>query len=182
MLNRTTLARPYARAAFEAARDDDALARWSEALGLASDIAATEEMHYLAGDPRVGGDRLLELFAGVNKDSGKDSFDDSFENFLRVVITNGRLELLPEIAIQYEQRRREAEQRIRVEVFSARPMDDKQSSELAKRLEERFGREVEMHVEIDESLIGGAVIRAGDQVIDGSVRGRLEQLGRRINA
>jgi F-type H+-transporting ATPase subunit delta len=178
MLNRTTLARPYARAAFEAARDADALSRWSEALELASEIAGTEEMHYLSGDPRMGGDRLLELITDI----GGERFDESFTNFLKVVITNGRLELLPEIAVQYEQYRREAEQRIRVEVYSARPMDDKESDELAERLKARFGREVDMHVEVDESLIGGAGIRAGDKVIDGSVRGRLEQLGRRINA
>jgi len=178
MLNRTTLARPYARAAFEAARDADALARWSEALALASEIAVTEELHYLAGDPRVGGDRLLQLITDI----GQDTFDESFTNFLKVVIVNGRLELMPEIASQYEQYRREAEQRIKVEVFSARPMDDKESDKLAERLKARFGRDVDMHVEIDESLIGGAVIRAGDKVIDGSVRGRLEQLGRRVNA
>lgn len=178
MLNRTTLARPYARAAFEAARDADALPRWSEALELAADIAATEELRYLAGDPRMGGDRLLELITDI----GKDTFDESFTNFLKVVITNGRLELLPEIAAQYEQYRREAEQRIRVEVVSARPMGDDESKALAERLKARFGREVDMQVEVDESLIGGAVIRAGDKVIDGSVRGRLEQLGRRINA
>ena len=178
MLNRTTLARPYARAAFEAARDADALARWSEALELASDIAATEELHYLSGDPRVGGDRLLELITDI----GKDRFDDSFTNFLKVLITNGRLELMPEIALQYEQYRRESEQRIRVEVVSAKPMEDAETGKLAERLKARFGREVDMHVEVDESLIGGAVIRAGDKVIDGSVRGRLEQLGRRINA
>ena len=177
MLNRTTLARPYARAAFEAARDANELARWSESLALASEIASTEEMHYLSGDPRVGGDRLLELISDI----GKDQFDESFTNFLKVAITNGRLELMPEIAAQYEQYRREAEQRIRVEVVSARPMDDEQSDRLAERLKARFGREVDMHVEVDESLIGGAVIRAGDQVIDGSVRGRIEQLGRRIN-
>ncbi|NBB93779.1 MAG: F0F1 ATP synthase subunit delta [Gammaproteobacteria bacterium] len=178
MLNRTTLARPYARAAFEAARDADALPRWSEALELASEIAATEELHYLSGDPRVGGDRLLELITDI----GGDRFDESFTNFLKVVIINGRLALLPEIAAQYEQYRREAEERIRVEVYSARPMDDEESNKLAERLKARFGREVDMHVEVDESLIGGAVIRAGDKVIDGSVRGRLEQLGRRINA
>jgi len=178
MLNRTTLARPYARAAFEAARDADELPRWSEALELAAEIAATEEVHYLAGDPRVGGDRLLELMADI----GKDRFDESFVNFLKVVITNGRLELMTDIASQFEQYRREAEQRVRVEVFSARPMDGQESSALAERLKARFGREVDMHVEVDESLIGGAVIRAGDKVIDGSVRGRLEQLGRRINA
>lgn len=178
MINRITLARPYARAAFEAAHEAEALARWSDALELASQIAATEELHYLSGDPRVGGDRLLELMADI----GGDQFDESFINFLKIVIANGRLELLPEIAAQYEQYRREAEQRIRVEVFSARPMDDDESSALAERLKGRFGREVDLVVEVDESLIGGAVIRAGDKVIDGSVRGRLEQLGRRINA
>ena len=178
MLNRTTLARPYARGAFEAARETDAFARWSEALALASEIAGTDELHYLSGHPRVGGDRLLELITDI----GKDQFDESFTNFLRVVIINGRLELMPEIALQYEQYRRDAEKRIKVEVFSARPMDDKESDELAERLKARFGRDVDMHVEVDESLIGGAIIRAGDKVIDGSVRGRLEQLSRRINA
>ncbi|WP_376694420.1 F0F1 ATP synthase subunit delta [Wenzhouxiangella sp. EGI_FJ10409] len=178
MINRTTLARPYARAAFEAGRDADALSRWSESLALAAEIAATEEMHYLSGDPRMGGDRLLELIIDV----GQGQFDESFVNFLKVVIVNGRLELMHEIAAQFEASRREAEHRIRVEVFSARPMGDEESSALAERLKSRFGREVDMHVEVDESLIGGAVIRAGDKVIDGSVRGRLEQLGRRINA
>jgi F-type H+-transporting ATPase subunit delta len=178
MLNRTTLARPYARAAFEAARDADGLARWSEALELAAEIASTEELRTLIGDPRMGGDRLLELITGI----GKDTFDEAFTNFLKVVILNGRLELMPEIAVQYEQYRRESEERIRVEVISAKPMDDEASEALAARLKARFGREVDMHVDVDESLIGGAIIRAGDKVIDGSVRGRLEQLGRRINA
>lgn len=178
MLNRTTLARPYARAAFDAAREADALPGWSEALEHAAEVAATEEMRYLSGDPRVGGDRLLELF----RDIGGERFDESFVNFLKVIIINGRLELLPEIAAQYEQRRREAEQRVRVDVTSARPMDDAQSKHLSERLEARFGREIDLYVTVDESLIGGAIIRAGDEVIDGSVRGRLEQLTRRINA
>lgn len=176
MLNRTTLARPYARAAFEAARDADALADWSEALELAAEVGATEEMSYLSGHPRVGGDRLLELFAEI----GKDRFGESFMNFLRLVITNGRLALLPDIAAQYEKLRRDAEDRIRVEVTSAKPMDEAESEKLAQRLAKRFGRAVDMHVEVDASLIGGAVIRAGDKVIDGSVRGRLEQLERRM--
>lgn len=178
MLNRTTLARPYARAAFEAAHEADAMPRWSDALELAAEIAGTEELHYLAGDPRMGGDRLLELITGI----GQDRFDQPFINFLKVVIINGRLELMPEIAAQYEQYRREAEQRIRVEVYSARPMDEEETSALAERLKARFEREVDLHVEVDGSLIGGAIIRAGDKVIDGSVRGRLEQLDRQINA
>lgn len=176
MLNRSTLARPYARAAFEAARDEDRLDRWSQALEFAAGMLDTEVMRYLVGDPRVGRDRVLDVFAEV----GGDRFDDSFLNFLRITTVNGRLELLPEIAAQFEHYRRDAEQRIKVHVASAMAMDDDETARLAERLKARFGREVEMDVEVDESLIGGAVIRAGDQVIDGSVRGRLEQLGRQM--
>lgn len=176
MLNRSTLARPYARAAFRFARDEGRVEQWGEALAFAGGMLATEVMRYLAGDPRVGRDRVLDIFADV----GGERFDKSFLNFLRIATINGRLELLPEIASQFEQLRRDAEHRIKVRVASAMPLDDEQASRLGERLRARFGREVEMDVEIDESLIGGAVIRAGDQVIDGSVRGRLEQLGRQI--
>lgn len=176
MLNRTTLARPYARAAFEAASADDTLERWSDALTFAATMVGTEEMHYLVGDPRMGGERVLEVFVEV----GKDRFDEAFLNFLRIAIANGRLELLPEISEQFEEQRRQADARIKVQVVSAMPMDDEQTDRLADRLKSRFGREIEMDVEVDESLIGGAIIRAGDQVIDGSVRGRLEQLGRQM--
>lgn len=176
MLNRSTLARPYARAAFEAARASDTQERWSDALTFAATMVGTDEMHYLVGDPRMGGDRVLEVFAEV----GKDRFDEAFLNFLRIAMANGRLELLPEIAVQFEEQRREAEKRLKVQVVSAMPMDDEQTDRLANRLKARFGLEIDMDVEVDESLIGGAVIRAGDQVIDGSVRGRLEQLGRQM--
>lgn len=178
MLNRTTLARPYARAAFEAAQAASQFERWSDALGLAAEIAGSDALRELIGDPRIGGERLLEIV----RDVGGAAFDESFINFLKVVIVNGRLELLPEMAVLYEQYRREAEAQIRVDVRSARPMDEEQSRALAERLKARFGRDVELHVEVDESLIGGAIIRAGDQVIDGSVRGRLEQLSKRVGA
>lgn len=176
MLNRATLARPYARAAFDAARDADAIERWSDNLGLASEISATPQVHDLAGDPRVSRDQVLEVFADI----GQDRFDDHFANFLRTLALNGRLELLPEIAAQFEHHRREAEKRIQVHVASAMEMSEEETRQLGERLKARFGREVELEIEVDESLIGGAVIRAGDQVIDGSVRGRLEQLGRRM--
>ncbi|HLR87780.1 MAG TPA: F0F1 ATP synthase subunit delta [Wenzhouxiangella sp.] len=176
MLNRTTLARPYARAALSAARDANELSEWSHRLALAAEIAGNEQVRQLGGDPRVGGDRMLALMSDV----AGDRFNDSFINFLRVIITNDRLSLLPEIAALYEQYRREAEAQIRVEVISARPLDDEQASALAKRLKARFDREVDLHVEVDESLVGGAIIRAGDMVIDGSVRGRLRQLERQL--
>lgn len=176
MLNRATLARPYARAAFEAAREEDRLERWGRNLEIAAAVAATPEVHALAGNPRVERERLLSLFTDV----GGEDFDEHFANFLRVLAANDRLELLPEIAAQFEHHRREAEGRIRVHVVSAMSMSDEETRKLGERLKDRFGREVELEVEVDESLIGGAVIHAGDQVIDGSVKGRLEQLGRQM--
>jgi F-type H+-transporting ATPase subunit delta len=176
MLNRTTLARPYARAVFQVARDAGRLAEWSEALAFASQIASSDEIEQFNGDPRVGREQLLALI----NDLGGDRFDDQVKNFLKVLMNYDRLELLPEISAQYEFYRREAEARLRVQVSSAMPMSDEESGRLAERLKARFGREIDLDVDVDESLIGGAVIRAGDQVIDGSVRGRLEQLGRQL--
>ncbi len=176
MINRTTLARPYARAAFEVARQAATLDQWSSSLALASATAASDEVRQFSGDPRVAREQLLKLLVDV----GEGRFDDQFVNFLKVLLTYGRLDLLPEIAAQYEFLRREAEARIRVQVASAMPMSEQQTEVLTQRLKSRFGREVELEIEIDPDLIGGAVIRAGDLVIDGSVRGRLEQLGRSL--
>jgi F-type H+-transporting ATPase subunit delta len=177
MLNRTTLARPYARAVFEVARDAGQLPAWSERLVYAAALVSSPEIRQFSGDPRISRDQMLKLFS----DLGEGRFDDQFIAFLQVLINFGRLGLLPEIAAQFEHYRREAEARIRVEVSSAMPMSDEEVAGLSKRLQARFGREVDLDIEVDASLIGGAVIRAGDQVIDGSVRGRLEQLGRSLS-
>lgn len=176
MLNRFTLARPYARATFEVARKTGNLQGWSENLQLAAAAAADPEIRQHAGDPRVGREQLLKLLLDI----GEGRFDESFRNFLKVLIDFGRFALLPEIAAQYEFLRREAEGRLRVNVESAMPVSDEEAARLTERLKTRFGREVELEINVDASLIGGAVIRAGDQVIDGSVRGRLEQLGRQL--
>jgi F-type H+-transporting ATPase subunit delta len=177
MLNRTTLARPYARAVFAVARQGGRLPAWSENLALAATIAGDPEIRQFTGDPRVGREQLLKLISGL----GEGRFDDTFNNFLKVMVTYDRLELLPEVAAQFEHLRREAENRINVQVTSAMPLSGEESQLLTERLKARFGREVDLDIEVDASLIGGAVIRAGDQVIDGSVRGRLEQLGRQLS-
>jgi F-type H+-transporting ATPase subunit delta len=176
MLNRTTLARPYARAVFQVARDAGQLSDWSDALQFAAAIASSEDIDQFYGDPRVDREQLLTLIT----DLGGDRFNDQFKNLLKVLMNYDRLNLLPEIASQYEYYRREAEARLRVHVSTAMPMDDAETQKLSERLKARFGRDIDLDVDIDESLIGGAVIRAGDQVIDGSVRGRLEQLGRQL--
>ncbi|MEN1728554.1 MAG: F0F1 ATP synthase subunit delta [Pseudomonadota bacterium] len=176
MLNRTTLARPYARAVFQVARDAGQLGEWSDTMAFAAEVASSDEIQQFNGDPRVGREQLLALIT----DLGGERFTDQVKNFLKVLMNYDRLDLLPEIAAQYEFYRREAEARLRVEVSSALPMSKEETGRLAERLKARFGREIDLDVDVDESLIGGAVIRAGDQVIDGSVRGRLEQLGRQL--
>lgn len=172
MLNLATLARPYARAAYDAASDAGAVADWSQALALASSVFSEPEVQRLAHDPRVTSEQVFELFAAV----GGERFEPPFGGFLRVLLQNDRLDLLPEITVQFEVLRAEAEQRIKVRVASAVALDDEQQARLRDRLAKRYGREVDLENEIDPELIAGVVIHAGDQVIDGSVRGRLNRL------
>lgn len=176
MISRITLARPYARAAFQAAHAAGALTDWRQRLTLAAEIADTPEMRELIDNPRIGRDRLVELFGDI----GGARFDEAFVNFLRTLGHYDRFELLPEIAAQFEFLRREAEQRVHVHVTSAYPLGQEERDGLIERLKRRFGREIDLEVDVDDSLIGGVVIRSGDEVIDGSVRGRLEQLGKRL--
>lgn len=178
MLNRTTLARPYARAAYLVAAEQDSVARWTDCLELAAQVALAEEMPALLLDPRLTRDQLLSLFTDV----GGERFDQSFVNFLKTLSSYRRLALLPDIHVQFEALRREAEARIHVEVTSAHPMSDEETTHLTERLRARFGREVDLAVVVDATLIGGAIIRAEDQVIDGSVRGQLERLARQVAA
>ncbi len=176
MLNRTTLARPYARAAFLAAREEGALARWSEQLAVLAAVVSDEQVQPLLTDPRINREDLLAMFNDV---AGGELGED-VRNFLQILADNGRLSLLPDVFAQYEFLRREIEQRIQVRVTSAQPMSDEESASLAAKLKARYGREVDLDIEVDAHLIGGAVIRAGDEVIDGSVRGRLERLARQV--
>lgn len=176
MLAETTLARPYARAAFDLAAKAGTVDHWSEALGLAANVAADPEAAALIGNPRVDGDRLLSLFGDVLG----ERMDKAVRGFLNVLMHYRRLPLLPEVAVQFEALRRASEDRVRVRVTSAVEMDEEQREKLAARLKQRFGSEIDMETEVDADLIGGVIVRAGDKVIDASVRGRLQQLGRQL--
>ncbi len=178
MLNRTTLARPYARAAFLAASDQGALERWSHNLELAAHVALNDEIRALLTDPRYAREQIL----GVFFDAGGENFDSSFQSFLKTLDQYRRLELLPDILAQFAALRREAEDRLQVLVTSAHSVSDEDAENLRERLRKRFGRDIELEIKVDASLIGGAVIRAGDEVIDGSVRGQLERLKRQVAA
>lgn len=175
-MSNAILARPYARAVFQLAQENDALADWSRTLELLSLIAGDERVAALLRSPRVAAEQRAELIRSI----ADKQLDERGDNFVRLLADNGRLPLLPEIREQYEALRAEAEGRIDARVISASELDDKQQKRIADALQKRFEREIRLHCEVDESLLGGAVIRAGDRVIDGSLRGRLERLGSRL--
>jgi F-type H+-transporting ATPase subunit delta len=172
MSSLTTLARPYAKAAFELAQDQQALARWEDMLVLATDMAMDDSMVGLLESPHVASDTVVKIIT----DAAGDTFNDRFRDFLSVLAVNGRLPLLPQITELYQQLRQEAENRLSVKVVSAVPLDEDQVGRLTDALARRLQCEIELNNEIDKGVIGGAVVYAGDQVIDGSLRGKLEKL------
>ena len=172
MSSLTTLARPYARAAFELAQSAQALADWDRMLGLAVEMVSDDAIAALIDNPDVGKVRVLEI---LNEAAG-DAFDERFRGFTRVLSDNGRMPLLPQVAELFRELREEAENRLRVKVVSAVPLDGEQSGRLKETLARRFECEIELENEIDATVIGGAVIYAGDKVIDGSLLGRLDRL------
>ena len=172
MSSLTTLARPYAKAAFELARESDVLSGWSGMLDLAGSITADAQVIRVLNNPEVSSEQALSLIS----DAGGEVFDARFGDFLKVLAVNHRLAVLPEIARIYNVLRQEAEKRLQVRVLSAAALDDAQAERMKEALSKRFGCEIELDSEIDSGIIGGAVIYAGDQVIDGSLRGRLSKL------
>jgi F-type H+-transporting ATPase subunit delta len=168
---RATVARPYARAAFAYAKQANVLPAWSQLLQTAAAFVSDERVEQLITSPNVSADQLVDLFADLN---GKGS--EEIRNFVRLLGKNRRLALLPDIAAQFEVLRAELENTAAVEVTSAVPLSDEQRATLAAALKTRLKREIQMTTTVDADLIGGAVIRCGDLVIDGSLKGRLAQL------
>lgn len=164
-----TLARPYARAAFAIAREAGAAAQWSDAFGFAARVAADPRVQSLLGHPQLGrGDAVMLL--------SPEGASDAFGNFLSVLAENRRLALLPEIAGLFEELRAEAERIVKARVTSATTLPATELDSIKAALKRRFGRDVEIETAVDESLIGGAVIDAGDVVIDGSLKSKLARL------
>jgi F-type H+-transporting ATPase subunit delta len=170
MSNALTLARPYARAAFGLAREHGRLPQWSNLLGFAATIASDAEVQALLGHPRLELADTLELLLPAG------DLDPNFRQFVATLAENRRLVLLPEIAAQYEQLRAEAEKVVKVNVTSAAPMGPAEIETLTAALKRRFGADIALTQAVDPELIGGAVIDAGDVVIDGSLRGKLARL------
>jgi F-type H+-transporting ATPase subunit delta len=166
-----TLARPYARAAFDSARAGNALAAWSSSLIFSAQAVADARVGALVGNPRLSNDELVGLLLPP-----ADAAGSAFARFLSLLADNRRLALLPDIAALFEDYKREAERVLKVTLRSATEIPAPQADAIKVALAKRFGRDIELEQHIDPSVIGGAVIDAGDVVIDGSVRGRLARL------
>lgn len=183
------LARPYARALFALARDGGPanpskdspntdghrmVAAWSQALAFSARIAADPRVASLLGNPKLSdADAVTLLLPAAGQDRNADA---ALGRFLAMLAENHRLALLPEIAGLYEELRADAERVVKAKVTSATPLPASELDTITAALKKRFGREVEIETAVDESLIGGAVIDAGDVVIDGSLRGKLARL------
>ena len=172
MAEPSTIARPYAEAAFRLADAKGALADWSGALANLAAVAADARVKAAVGDPKLTAAKVAGLFVSIL--AGKLSGEA--ENFVRVLAENGRLDVLAEIRVHYEALRNAREGVVEAEIISAFEMDAAQVADLAQRLEKKTGRKVTTKVSIDKNLIGGVKIVIGDKVIDGSARAQLGAL------
>jgi len=177
MAELTTLARPYAKAAFEYAMQAKKLAEWSEMLVFCAAVVQDETTQQLLTSPHFTKQDQSEAMLKIC--DGK--LDAKASNFVKLLAQNGRLLALPEIQTLFEFLRSEFEKTIKAEITSASPLSDKQIAELKKKLAAKLGRQVEVNLELDESLLGGFIIQAEDLVIDGSVRGQLAKLSDTLN-
>lgn len=177
MAEKTTLARPYAKAVFALAQQHGDLEAWSNMLQVAGSAVSEPNAAALLGSPHVSEAQLAELIAAPCRAvAWQGSVDKLGQNFLSVLAENRRLGVLPEISAIFERLKAEVERVVEVTLRSATPVSDALRERFVAALSKRFGRDVHLHCEIDDSLIGGAVIQAEDIVIDGSVSGRLEKL------
>jgi F-type H+-transporting ATPase subunit delta len=168
----TTIARPYAEAAFEVARADGDLDAWAEGLSLLGAIVEDPQVAAQLGSPNAAPGQIVDLIFGV----AGEGLSQHLQNLVRLLAANKRLVVLPDVARLFAQMKTVFDGLRHIEITSAYPVDDAARDELAERLKAHFGADVDLSVAEDSDLIGGIKVRAGDIVIDGSVRGKLERL------
>lgn len=178
MAEPSTVARPYAEAAFKLADEAGALGSWSEMLAALALVAADARVRAAVADPNLSDAQAAGVFIGIL--SGK--LTGEAENFVRVLAQNGRLELLPEIRVQFEALKNEREGMLEAEVQSAFELTRAQVADLAQRLEKKTGRKIRTTLHVDKNLIAGVRIVLGDKVIDGSARAQLGALETALKA
>jgi F-type H+-transporting ATPase subunit delta len=172
MAEQLTLARPYAEAMFRLATQNNAQAEWSAMLSLAASVASDEQINRVATDPNVSNQQLERLLLAVCG----DRLNQQGVNFIKLLVENNRVTLLPQIQESFEKLRAEQSGEIEACVTSAFPLSDAQLADLVGALETRLKRKVKATVKVDAALIGGVTVVAGDEVLDASVRGKLESM------
>ena len=172
----TTIARPYAEALFARAVETDQLERWSEMLAFLAEAVRDPALAGLIASPKLAREQMTDLVLDI----GGDVLSGEGRNLVRLLVTNGRLAALPEIARLYEIHRADHQGTLEVEVTSAFELDADQEQQLAAALQRKLGREIRISSAQDPELIGGFRVRAGDMVIDGSVAGRIGQLANEL--
>jgi len=178
MAEPSTVARPYAEAAFRIANDANALAKWSPMLAALAQVSEDKRVRAAIADPSLSDAQAAGVFISVL--AGK--LDAHAENLVRILAENNRLELLPEIQLQFEALKNQREGVVEAEVHTAFELTEAQVADLAQRLEKRTGLKVRTRVQVDKELIGGIKVVIGDKVIDGSARGQLAALENALKA
>jgi F-type H+-transporting ATPase subunit delta len=167
-----TIARPYAEATFQSARDHDRLGHVGDGLLLMAAVARDEQMRFVLADPKVSPEQKKQLFFAV----AGDRIDALLKNLLSLLIDNHRETLIGEVARQFDELKHEHERVVRATITSAQPLDDRQRGDIVAALERRYGKKVEAEIAVDPQLLGGARVQVGDQVIHASVRDALAQM------
>lgn len=173
-----TVARPYAEAAYKLATEQNALPVWSEMIQYAAAVMADPAMQSAIDNPKLGAEQKEALFLSVCG----DKLNTSGRNFVKVLIETGRVELLPQIEAMFTNLKNAAEGVAKAEIVSAIALTDAQVADLKTVLEKRFGKRIETTVSVDPSLIGGARIVVGDQVVDGSIAGKLAAMATQLKS
>jgi F-type H+-transporting ATPase subunit delta len=172
MSEQISLARPYAKAIFELARDAGEYSQWSDQLELLAMIAQDAAMIEVINNPEVSEQQLAELIIDV----GGDQLSEQGRNLVKLLAHNDRLMVVADINQQFLVLRDNAEQVIEAQLITAAEVDDAQKQNIETALSNRLGKKIKLEASVDESLIGGAIVRAGDWVVDGSVKAQLQDL------
>jgi len=172
MANNASIARPYAKAVFDLAQESSSFQGWSTALEKLSAVSTDESFSALVSDPRVGAGKISDLLVELTS----DVLPEGGTNFVNLLVQNDRLDSLAGIQQQFEDLVAKAQASINASIFTAKALTEQQRLSLSAALEARLGLKVQLEETVDASLIGGAIVKAGDLVIDGSAKSRIEKL------
>lgn len=176
MAELSTLARPYAEAAFKRAKQTNSAKAWSDALQFMSAVAQDFQLAEILGNPRIAKHKIESLLLDICQ----DQIHDEAKNLLKILVENGKVTLLPKISALYEELKAEDEGYVNVDLYSAYSLTKAEQGKYIAMLEKQLNKKINATVSVDKSLIGGILAKAGDKVIDGSIRGQLHQLAKRL--